>query len=101
MDRLLEAQVAADSQSSAVPDSKLLLAHAELARPSRWPLNIVCASSHAAKVSLLAFEDFLLAELEAQDPTTAAGQACSVLHVRSGPFIWPLPLILDVFSSSG
>ena len=97
MDSLLEAQVNADSHSSAVPDSKLLLAHAELAKPSRGPLNIICASKRAAKVFLLAFGDFLLAELQAQDPTTGRPLACSVLHVCSGPFIWHSPLTSDAF----
>ena len=82
---LAEGQVAAEPQSGDVPDNKLLLTHAEVAKPSMSPLNIVCASSGAAKVSLLAFGDFLLAELAVQDPTHPAPLACSILHVSPNP----------------
>lgn len=86
MGALLEAQGSAEPQGGDVPDSRLLLSHAELAQPSMGSLNIVCAASRAAKVSLLAFGDFLLAELAVQDPSKPAALPCSILHVRSGPF---------------
>ena len=85
MGAFLDAQVAADTKGSEVPDSMLLHAHAELAKPCMGPLSIVCASSPATSVSLLAFGDFLLAELQVQSPTKAAALVCDILHVRSDP----------------
>ncbi len=85
MDALLEAHASAEPQGGDVPDKRLLLAHAELARPSLGSLNIVCAASRSAKVSLLAFGDFLLAELQVQDPSKSAVLPCSILHVGSSP----------------
>ena len=83
MDTLLEAQASTEPQGGDAPDNRLLLAHAELARQSMGPLSIVCAASRSAKVSLHAFGDFLLAELQVQDPSKAAALPCSILHVRS------------------
>lgn len=79
---MLEAQHGAYAHKGDVPDSELLHAYAELAKPSMEPLNIVCASSGPARVSLLAYGDFLLAELGAEhaQPNEAAWR---VLHVRS------------------
>ena len=98
MDTLLEGQATADSQSGDVPDSKLLLTHAEVAKPAMSPLNIVCASSRAAKVSLLALGDFLLAELGVHNPAKPAPLACSILHVCPDPFLWHLSLRRGVLS---
>ena len=83
MESLLDAQNSADAQSADVADSKLLAAHAELAKPSMGPLNIVCTSSGAAQMSLYAFGDFLLAELEVEHPTKPAALTWNILHVSS------------------
>ncbi len=81
-----EMQPPSDPQKAEVEDKKLLHAFAELGRPAMGPLNIICISSGAAKVSLVAYGDTLLAELDMGHPTGPTGVIqWKILHVRSCP----------------
>ena len=93
MEHMLEVQPPSDPQKAEVADKKLLHAFAELARPAMGPLNIICISSGAAKISLLAYGDTLLAELDMGHPTGPTGVLqWRVLHVRSRPIVHSLLL---------